>query len=217
MLREYAKWEENRVMKKLALLLVAIGPMIALSAVAQTPGAAERARVAGTVEKLDGNRLSVNEAGSGIQTVMLSADAQIYGVEKRRLSDIKPGDFLASGGVRGTDGKIHAVELRIFPETMRGFGEGQRPWDERPEGVMTNATVGTVAQTTDGGIVHVTYKGGESEYVVGPDVPVLAYVLADRTLLKTGAAVVTIAVKQPDGGLLTSRVTAEKEGVKPPM
>ena len=126
-------------------------------------------------------------------------------------------DFVASGGVRGTDGQIHAVELRIFPESMRGVGEGQRPWDVRPEGVMTNATVGTVSQTTDGGIVHVTYKGGESEYVVGPDVPVLAYVLADRTLLKNGAAVVTIAVKQPDGSLLTSRVTPEKDGVKPPM
>jgi hypothetical protein len=82
---------------------------------------------------------------------------------------------------------------------------------------MTNATVGTVSQTTKGGIVHVTYKGGESEYVVGPDVPVLAYVLADRTLLKSGAAVVTIAVKQPDGSLLTNRLTAEKDGVKPPM
>lgn len=204
-------------MKKLALLLVAIGPMIAGPAVAQTPGAAERARVAGTVEKLDGDRLTVNVAGGRTQTVMLSADATIYGVEKRRLSDIKPGDFVASGGVRGTDGQIHAVELRIFPESMRGVGEGQRPWDVRPEGVMTNATVGTVSQTTDGGIVHVTYKGGESEYVVGPDVPVLAYVLADKTLLKTGAAVVTIAVKQPDGSLQTSRVTAEKDGVKPPM
>src|SRR5215471_10574610 len=129
MSREHGKWEENRAMKKLALLLVAIGPMIALPAVAQTPGAAERARVAGTVEKLDGDRLSVNVAGSGIQSVMLSADAQIYGVEKRRLGDIKPGDFVDSGGVRGTDGKIHAVELRIFPESMRGVGEGQRPWD----------------------------------------------------------------------------------------
>ena len=204
-------------MRKLALLLVAIGPMIALPAVAQTPGAAERARVAGTVEKLDGDRLTVNVAGSETQTVMLSADAKIYGVEKRRLGDIKPGDFVASGGVRGTDGQIHAVELRIFPESMRGIGEGQRPWDVKPQGVMTNATVGTVSQTTDGGIVHVTYKGGESEYVVGPDVSVLAYVLADRTLLRNGAAVVTIAVKQPDGSLLTSRVTAEKDGVKPPM
>ena len=204
-------------MKKLVLLLVAIGPIIALPAVAQTPGAAERARVTGTVGKLDGDRLTVNVANGRTQTVMLSADATIYGVEKRRLSDIKPGDFVASGGVRGTDGQIHAVELRIFPESMRGVGEGQRPWDVRPEGVMTNATVGTVSKTTDGGIVHVTYKGGESEYVVGPEVPVLAYVLADRTLLKNGAAVVSIAVKQPDGNLLTSRVTAEKDGVKPPM
>ena len=82
---------------------------------------------------------------------------------------------------------------------------------------MTNATVGTVSQTSDGGIVHVTYTGGESEFVVGPEVPVLAYVLADRTLLKNGAAVVTVAVKQPDGNLLTSLVTAEKDRVKPPM
>jgi hypothetical protein len=215
--REHAKLEENRARKKLALLLVAIGPMMALPAVAQTSGAAERARVAGTVEKLDGDRLTVNVAGDRTQTVTLSADAKIYGIEKRRLSDIRPGDFVASGGVRGTDGQIHAVELRIFPESMRGAGEGQRPWDERPEGVMTNATVGTVSLMKDGGIVHVTYEGGESKYVVGPDVPVLAYVLADRTLLKTGAAIVTIAVKQPDGSLLTSRVTAEKDGVKPPM
>jgi hypothetical protein len=77
---------------------------------------------------------------------------------------------------------------------------------------MTNATVGTVSQMTNGGIVHFTYKGGESEYVVGPDVPVLVCVLADKTLLKTGAAVVTIAMKQPDGGLLTNRVTVEKTG-----
>jgi len=116
-------------MKNLALLLVAIGPMIALPAVARTPGIAERVRVAGTVEKLDGDRLTVNVVGGGMQTVMLSTDSEIYGVEKRRLSDIKPGDFVASGGVRGTDGQIHAVELRIFPESMRGVGEGQRPWD----------------------------------------------------------------------------------------
>ena len=204
-------------MKYSALLLVAIGAMIALPAIAQAPGAAERTRVAGTIATLDGDRLTVKAADGGTQTVILSADAQIYGIEKRHFGDIKPGDFVASGGVRGADGQIHAVEVRIFPESMRGIGEGQRPWDVRPEGVMTNATVGTVSQTTDGGIVHVTYKGGQSEYVVGPEVPVLAYVLADRTLLKTGAAVVTIAARQPDGSLLTNRVTAEKEGVKPPM
>jgi hypothetical protein len=204
-------------MKNLALLLIAIGPIVALPAVAQAPAEGVRARVAGTVEKLDGDRLSVNVTGGPTQTVMLSADAKIYGVEKRRLSDIKPGDFVASGGVRGSDGKIYAVELRIFPESLRGSGEGQRPWDVKPEGVMTNATVGTVSQTTNGGVVHVIYNGQASEYVVASDVPVLAYVLADRTLLKPGAAVLTIAVRQADGSLLTNRVTAEKDGVKPPM
>ena len=84
-------------MRRLALLLVAIGPMIALPAVAQAPGAAERARVAGTVEKLDGDRLTVNVAGGGMQTVMLSADAKIYGVEKRRLSDKCEGSATVRG------------------------------------------------------------------------------------------------------------------------
>ena len=205
------------MMRKLALLVIAIGSVAAVDASAQAPTAAERVRVVGTVDKLDGDRLSVNRAGGPVQSVTLSADAKIYGVEKRGLGDIKPGDFIASGGVRGTDGKIHAVELRIFPEALRGIGEGQRPWDAKPEGVMTNATVGTVSQTTAGGVVHVTYKGGDSEYVVAPDVPVLAYVPADRALLKPGAAVMTIAVKQADGSLQTNRVTAEKDGVKPPM
>jgi hypothetical protein len=82
--------------------------MIAVPAIAQTPGAAERARIVGTVEKLNGDQLRVNEAGGRTQTVMLSADANLYGVEKRRLSDVRPGDFVASGGVRGTDGQIHA-------------------------------------------------------------------------------------------------------------
>ena len=171
----------------------------------------------GTIEKLDGRTLTVAGRDGQKQSVMLSADAKIFGVEKRKLTDIKPGDFVASGGVRGTDGKIHAVEVRIFPEELRGTGEGQRPWDVRPEGVMTNATVGTVTQTGDGGVIHVTYKDGQSEYTVGPDVPVLAYVISNATLLKPGAAILTIARKQPDGSLLTNRVTTEKDGIKPPM
>jgi hypothetical protein len=150
-------------------------------------------------------------------TVVLADNAAVFGVEKRTVADIKPGDFLASGGVKGTDGKIHAVEVRIFPETLRGTGEGQRPWDVKPDGVMTNATVGTVSQSPEGGVVHVKYKDGESEYTIGPEVPVLAYVAGDRSLLRPGAAVVTIAQKKPDGTLTTGRVTAEKNGVKPPM
>ena len=191
--------------------------LLALPALAQTPPATTPMRVAGTIDKFDGNNMTVKMQDGQAVTVVLADNAAVFGVEKRTLADIKPGDFLASGGVKGTDGKIHAVEVRIFPETLRGTGEGQRPWDAKPGGVMTNATVGTVSQSPEGGVIHVKYKEGESEFTVGPEVPILAYVAGDRSLLKPGAAIFTIAQKKPDGSLTTSRVTAEKNGVKPPM
>jgi hypothetical protein len=190
---------------------------LAMPALAQAPAEGARQRVVGTVEKLDGNNLMVKSNDGQPVTVVLDDNAAVFGVEKRTIADIKPGDYLASGGVKGTDGKIHAVEVRIFPETLRGTGEGQRPWDAKPEGVMTNATVGTVSQSPEGGVIHVKYNEGESEFTVGPEVPILAYVAGDRTLLKPGAAVFTVAQKKPDGTLTTGRVTAEKNGVKPPM
>jgi hypothetical protein len=190
---------------------------LALPALAQTPPAGTPMRVVGSVDKLDGNNLTVNMKDGQAVTVALADNAVVFGVEKRTVADIKPGDYLASGGVRGTDGKIRAVEVRIFPETLRGTGEGQRPWDAKPDGVMTNATVGTVSQSPEGGVIHVKYKEGESQYTVGPEAPIVAYVAGDRSLLKPGAAVFTVAQKKPDGSLTTGRVTAEKNGVKPPM
>jgi hypothetical protein len=200
--------------KHIAALFIAF---LALPALAQTPSVGTTTRVVGTVDKLDGDTLVVDTRSGQPVSVVLTDNAAVFGVEKRSIADIKPGDFLASGGVKGSDGKIHAVEVRIFPETLRGTGEGQRPWDVKPDGVMTNATVGTVSQSPEGGIIHVKYKEGESEYTVGPEVPILAYVAGDRSLLKHGAAIFTVAQKKPDGTLTTGRVTAEKNGVKPPM
>jgi len=206
-------------MRPLSLAAAAVlAALFAAPVLAQTPPATTPVRVVGTVDKLDGNKLTVNAKDGAAMTVVLNDNATVFGVEKRTVADVKPGDFLASGGVKGTDGKIHAVEVRIFPESLRGTGEGQRPWDVKPDGVMTNATVaGTVSQSASGGVIHVKFKDGESEYTVGPDVPVVAYVTADRGLLKPGAAVFIVAQKQPDGTLTTGRVTAEKNGVKPPM
>ena len=190
---------------------------LAMPVLAQTPADGTRVRVVGTVDKLDGNNLIVNMKDSPGVTVVLADNAAVFGVEKRTVADIKPGDYLASGGVKGTDAKIHAIDVRIFHETLRGTGEGQRPWDFKPDVVMTNATVGAVTQSPEGGVIHVKYKDGEAEYTVGPEVPIVAYVAADRSLLKPGTAVVIIAQKKPDGTITTGRVTAEKNGVKPPM
>ena len=203
-----------------SLSLVAAAFALVLSAASSQAQNAPPVRVAGTLEKVDGATLAVKGRDGDTTTVTMADKAAIYGVEKRTVADIKPGDFVASGGAKGPDGQIHAVEVRIFPQSLRGTGEGQRPWSGsgvKENGVMTNATVGTVSQSPSGGVIHVTYKDGQSEYSVGPDVPVLAYVDADRALLKPGIAVLIFAQKQADGTLTTSRITAEKDGVKPPM
>ncbi|MBV8889247.1 MAG: hypothetical protein JO305_06210 [Alphaproteobacteria bacterium] len=174
-------------------------------------------RIRGTVEKLDGSELRVKSRDGAELSVTLAPNVMVVAVAKRALADIKVGDFVACTAVKGQDGKLHAVEVRIFPEAMRGVGEGQYPWDLTPDSVMTNATVGTISQLPEGAVLHVTFKGGESDLIVGPETPVLGYVPGDTGLLVPGAAVFVVALKHPDGSLTAARVTAEKDGVKPPM
>jgi hypothetical protein len=195
-----------------ALIALAVGP-----ALAQTPPAGTPTRIRGTVDKLDGQNLMVKSRDAQMLTIELAANVAIITLVKKSIGDIKAGDYVASTGVKGTDGKIHAIEVRIFPEAARGTGEGQYPWDLMPDSIMTNATVGKVDQAPQGPVLHVTFKGTESEYIVGPDVPVLANGPGDISLLKPGVAVFVIALKHEDGKLTSARLYAEKDGIKPPM
>ena len=195
-----------------ALIALAVGP-----ALAQTPPAGTPTRIRGTVDKLDGQNLMVKSRDGQTLTIELAANVAVITLVKKSVADIKAGDYVASTGVKGTDGKIHAVEVRIFPEAARGTGEGQYPWDLMPDSIMTNATVGKVDQAPQGPVLHVTFKGTESEYTVGSDVPVLANGPGDISLLKPGVAVFVIAVKHEDDKLTSARLYAEKDGVKPPM
>ena len=195
-----------------ALIALAVGP-----ALAQTPPAGTPTRIRGTVDKLDGQNLMVKSRDGQTLTIELAANVAVITLVKKSVADIKAGDYVASTGVKGADGKIHAIEVRIFPEAARGTGEGQRPWDLMPDSVMTNATVGKVDKAPQGPVLHVTFKGTESEYTVGPDVPVLANGPGDISLLKPGVAVFVIAVKHEDGKLTSARLYAEKDGIKPPM
>jgi len=204
-------------MRLVAFLIVGLICFMASPGQAQTPPPANPpVRIIGTIDKLDGDVLTVKTKDGQMATATLKADVAIWGMAKSSLANIKPGDFVASGGIKGADGKIHAVELRIFPEGLRGIGEGQRPWSAKPDGVMTNATVGTVTQTPDGNVVHVTYKGGASEFVVGPDVPVSTYVAGDKGFLTPGLAVLAVALRTPDDKLTIGRIYVERDGIKPP-
>ena len=204
-------------MRTKSLFAGALIALLALPAAAQNPPQGTPTRIRGTVEKLDGQALTVKSREGQELTITLAPNVTVAHLVKKSLGDIKAGDFVATTSSKGTDGKNHSVELRIFPEAMRGLGEGQYAWDLMPESLMTNATVAGITGAPQGQTLKVTYKGSESEIVVGPDTPIFGYGAGDTSLLKPGAAIFIVALKNPEGSLSASRVTAEKDGVKPPM
>jgi hypothetical protein len=195
------------------LLAGALIALIGLPAAAQNAPEGTPTRVRGTIEKLDGQNLTVKSREGPELTIVLAPNFTVAYLVKQSLADVKSGDFVATTSTKGTDGKNHSVELRIFPEAFRGLGEGQYPWDLMPDSTMTTG----IAGAPQGQTLKVNYKGNESEIVVGPDTPVFGYDSGDASLLKPGAAVFIVALKKPDGSLSAARVTAEKDGVKPPM
>lgn len=203
-------------MRRMSLLIIAFASLVVFPALAQTPPQGTPVRVRGTVDKLDGKALTVKSRDGQTVTVTLADDVHVFVAVKKTLADIKPGDAVASTGIKGADGKLHAIEVRLIPKPFADGGR-QFPWDLMPDSVMTNATVGTITKGPDGVVFHVTFKDGESDYTVGPDTLILANADGDISLLVPGSAVVVFALKHDDGSLTSRALFAEKDGVKPPM
>jgi hypothetical protein len=201
-------------MRPIPCLAGAFLALLVLPALAQegTP-----TRIRGTIEKLDGQTLVVKSREGQQLSVMLSNDLKVSAVNKAQLSDIKQGDFIGTAAVPGTDGKLHAQEVLIFPEALRGTGEGYRPWDLTPDSTMTNATVAEVAEGAQGRLLKLKYKDGEKQIDVPMEAPVVTLAPGDASLLQPGTAVFIPAMKAADGTLAASRVIAGKNGVQPPM
>jgi hypothetical protein len=176
-------------------------------------------RVRGTVEGVEGDVLSVKSRAGEDVKLHMTADMMVLGIVKIPLSEIKVGSFVGATTVPGPDGSQNAVEVHVFPEAMRGTGEGSRPYDLRPNSTMTNATV-AVAETVagnDGRSLMVKYKDGEKKVLVAPDTPVVTYVPADKSDLKAGAKIIAFMKKLPDGSFETNRVSVGRDGLTPPM
>jgi len=197
------------------LPLVSAGYLLIFgSAAALAQQAAMPERIGGTVESFAGDRLTMKTSDGQVAKVLIPPTVKVTALENRRLSDIKAGDYVGSAAVQGTDGKLHAQEVHIFAENMRGAGEGHRPMSG-PSRSMTNATVTTVIADPQGQTLRLTYKGGEQDIEVGPEARIVAIVPGDRALLKPGAAVSVFVTKGADGSLSARAVQAEKDGVKP--
>jgi hypothetical protein len=196
----------------------ALGVALAVAALAPWQVRAQQPqgeRVRGTIEKLDGGMLSVKSNEGHAMKIKLTDDARIVGVVKASLADIKPGTFIGSAAMPQADGSQKALEVHIFPEAMRGTGEGHRPYSI-PNSTMTNGTVGNAVTGVDGNVVTLQYKGGEKKIVVSPGVPIVRYEIGNRGDLKAGAAFTVLsAVKKADGSLETSRVNVGRDGAVP--
>ena len=187
-----------------ALLLGIFLTCLAAPAMAQGQNAFA---VNGTVNTFDATAISVkNDDGGAVETFPLSPQPFIVQNKPYTLSDIKPNDFIASAAVRKEDGKLHSTELRIFPDAMRGVGEGQRPMNDARNQTMTNATVTGTAIVDGSNNLKVQFPGGESELILDPGVPVTAIVPADKSVVKAGAKVRVQGVKTPEGTLI-NRIT----------
>jgi len=181
-----------------------------------TASAQQTQRINGTIDKVEGNTLFIKAEG-GPLTLKLADNAVIVGVMKASAADIKAGDYVATGGVPLPDGAQKAVELRIFPDAMRGQGDGHRPgWPGAPNGTMTNGAVGDAVTSVNGPVLTVKYKDGEKKIIVGPTVPVSRFVIADKGELTAGKAInVAAATKNPDGTFSTARINVDRGGLLP--
>jgi len=184
-------------------------------AVAQQPPAPSRVR--GTIEAVDGDVLSVKSRSGEDVKLRMTDDIKLVGIIKISLSDIKLGSFIGATTVPGPDGSQNAIEVHVFPEDMRGTGEGSRPYDLRPNSTMTNATVAQSVTGNDGQTLTIKYKDGEKKIVVSPDTPVVTYAPAGKSELKPGAKVIAFVKKLPDGMFETNRISVGRDGLTPPM
>jgi len=184
---------------------------IALPASAQ-----ETVRIRGTIERVEGPVYVVKNR-DGAEVKLTVTDNPLYvAIAPSTMADIKPGMFVGSAGMMQPDGTQKAIEVHIFPESMRGTGEGHYDWDLKPQSKMTNANVEQTVAGVDGQLLSVKYKDGEKKLLVTPETVVVTYVPGNKDDLKPGTRIfVAAAKKQPDGTLQTPRITYGRNGAGP--
>jgi len=193
--------------------LAVVAALAATAALAQAP---QTVRLRGVIEKVDGNKVTAKSDKGDALTLNLADKMLVVAVVKASMADIKDGDFIGSGAMPQPDGSQKAIEVHIFAESMRGTGEGFRPWDGAPNSTMTNGTAGSAVTSVDGPVVTVKYKDGEKKIIVGPEVPIVRYEIADLSALKPAVAFsVLAALKQPDGSFNINRINVGRDGVVP--
>jgi hypothetical protein len=196
-----------------ALTLFAFGSVFGSVAYAQ-----DTVRVRGTIDRVEGPIYVVKSRDGAELKVALAENGIVVAIVKASLSDIKPGLFVGSTAMPQPNGSQKAIEVHIFPEAMRGTGEGHYPWDLQANSTMTNANVEETVAGVDGQTLTLKYKTGEKKIVVTPQTAIVTYNLGDKNDLQPGTKIfIAAAKKQADGTLQAARINYGKDGLTPPM
>lgn len=180
--------------------------------------AQDTVRVRGTIDRVEGPVYIVKSRDGNELKVSLAENGGTTAVTKASLSDIKKGSFVGIASMPQADGSQRALEVLIFPEAMRGVGEGHYAWDLQPKSMMTNGNVEQTVTDVSGQTLTVKYKEGEKKIAVPPDTPIVTFAPGDKADLKPGAKIFIVAAKkQPDGSLQAPRIAYGKDGLTPPM
>jgi hypothetical protein len=198
-------------------LRVLAASSFALISFALPATAQDTVRVRGTVERIEGPVFVVKARDGAELKLTVTEDHPLFVViVPGKMSDIKPGMYVGSAGTMQEDGTQKAIEVHIFPESMRGTGDGHYDWDLLPKSKMTNGNVEQAVTGVDGPMLSVKYKDGEKKLVVTPQTVVVTYEMGKREDIQPGTKIfVSAAKKQPDGTLQTPRITYGRNGEGP--
>ena len=200
------------------LLTALAASILALAFTISSASAQGTVRVRGTIEKVEGNAFVVKSRDGRELKVVPADNALVVAIVKASPADIKQGSFVGVTGMPQADGSQRAIEVHIFPEAMRGTGEGHYAWDLRPQSTMTNANVEHAVTAVDGQTLTLKYKDGEKKIIVPPEATVVTYTTGDKSELKPGTKIFIAAAKNlPDGSLEAPRINYGKDGLTPPM
>lgn len=201
---------------KTTLKFMLAGSLVAATCALASAQQAQTVRLRGTIEKVDGNALTL-KTRDGEATLSLTGNATIVAVVKATMAEVKEGTFLGSAAMPQPDGSQKALEVHIFPEQMRGTGEGHRPYAPVPNSTMTNGTAsGATVAGVDGSTILLKFKDGEKKIVVPPNVPITRYEIGSAADLKAGAAfTVLAATRKADGSYEAARINVGRDGVTP--
>jgi len=202
------------MMKRRAVLVLPSMLLATHTVLAQPSGSPTRLR--GKVDSVSGDTLQLILRSGDKVSAKLSANTRFVWLTEAKLSEVKKGSYVGTAAVSQPDGTLKALELQVFPESMRGVGEGSRDWDLGTGSSMTNGTVGNMV-AANGRTITITYNGGEKHVLVPDNVPVVTYSPADRAALAPGANILVIGMRAADGSVTANSISVGKNGLVPPM